>query len=79
LDQTEESIMRKLIIIVALVAAGVGAAASPAHADPIECPPGQEAAVNPSDGGWVCVNKAGHGNNSEDPRPPNADKGDFQP
>jgi hypothetical protein len=71
--------MRKLIILVALVAAGVGAAASPAQADPIECPPGQEAAVNPSEGGWMCVNAGGHGNNSEDPRPPNAGKGDFRP
>jgi opacity protein-like surface antigen len=79
MDQTEENTMRKLLIIAALVAAGIGAAASPAHADPITCPPGQEATANPSEGGWMCVNAGGHGNNSEDPRPPNADKGDFQP
>jgi hypothetical protein len=71
--------MRKLIIIAALVAAGVGAGASPAHADPITCPPGQEATANPSDGGWTCVNKGGNTNESEDPKPPNADKGDFRP
>jgi hypothetical protein len=71
--------MRKLIIIAALVAAGVGAAASPAQADPITCPPGQEATLNPSQGGWVCVNQGGHTNESEDPKNPNKDKGDFRP
>jgi hypothetical protein len=69
--------MRKLLIIVALVAAGVGAAASPAQADPITCPPGQEATANPSQGGWTCVNSGGNTNESEDPRPPNADKKKF--
>jgi hypothetical protein len=33
---------------------------------------------NPSEGGWVCVNNGGNTNNSEDPKNPNADKGDFQ-
>jgi hypothetical protein len=71
--------MKKLLLIVAFAAAGVGLAAGPAHADPITCPPGQEAAHNPSDGGWVCVNKGGNANESEDPKPPNAGKGDFRP
>jgi hypothetical protein len=70
--------MRKLLIVVALVAAGVGAGASPAYAAPIECPPGQEA-VNPPEGGWVCRNGGGNDSNAEDPKNPNADKGDFRP
>ena len=36
-----------------------------ASADPITCPPGQAAVLNPSDGGWVCVNSGGNLNNSE--------------
>jgi hypothetical protein len=59
-----------------LFAAGL---ANSAHADPITCPPGQVGALNPSQGGWVCVNNGGNTNNSEDPKPPNADKGDFRP
>jgi len=51
--------------------------AVPASADPITCPPGQAATLNPSDGGWVCVNKGGNTNLSEDPKSPNKDKGDF--
>jgi hypothetical protein len=71
--------MRKLIIIMAMAAAGIGVAATPAYADPITCPPGQEATHNPSEGGWVCVNKGGNTNESEDPKNPNAGKGDFRP
>jgi hypothetical protein len=70
------------IKIFTAVAVGLFAAAglaTPAHADPITCPPGQEATLNPSQGGWVCVNNGGNTNNSEDPKPPNADKGDFRP
>jgi hypothetical protein len=51
--------------------------AAPASADPITCPPGQEATLNPADGGWICVNKGGNTNLSEDPKNPNAGKGDF--
>jgi hypothetical protein len=52
-------------------------AVTPASADPITCPPGQVATLNPSDGGWICVNNGGNTNLSEDPKNPNADKGDF--
>jgi hypothetical protein len=50
----------------------------PASADPIDCPPGQETTKNPSGGGWVCVNKGGNENKSEDPKNPNVGKGFFQ-
>ncbi len=62
----------------ALLGAAVLSAPLSASADPITCPPGQAATLNPSDGGWVCVNKGGNTNLSEDPKNPNADKGDFQ-
>jgi hypothetical protein len=71
----------RIKIVLTAVAAGLlaaGAFAAPAAADPITCPPGQESTLNPSGGGWTCVNQGGNTNNSEDPRPPNADKGDFQ-
>jgi hypothetical protein len=58
----------------ALATLGVGTAS----ADPIDCPPGQAATFNPSEGGWVCVNNGGNTNNSEDPKNPNAGKGDYQ-
>lgn len=57
---------------------GVLGVAVPAQADPITCPPGQETAKNPSDGGWVCVNKGGNENESEQPKNKNKDKGDFR-
>jgi hypothetical protein len=63
-----------LTLTLGFILAGVGIAA----ADPITCPPGQVGTHNPSDGGWTCVNQGGNTNNSEDPRSPNADKGDFQ-
>lgn len=69
--------MKKLIGIAALGLCLGGLAVTPASADPITCPPGQEATLNPSDGGWVCVNKGGNANLSEDPKSPNKDKGDF--
>ena len=62
-----------------LFAAGFAiSTAAVATADPITCPPGQTGTLNPSEGGWVCVNNGGNTNNSEDPRSPNAGKGDFQ-
>jgi hypothetical protein len=69
--------MKKLIGIAALGLCLAGIGAAPASADPITCPPGQVATLNPSDGGWVCVNKGGNANPSEDPKSPNKDKGDF--
>ena len=69
--------MRK-IAAAAVAALGILAfSAAPASADPITCPPGQVATLNPSDGGWVCVNAGGNTNLSEDPKNPNAGKGDF--
>lgn len=71
--------MRRLIALTITAAAlTVGLAAQPAAADPIDCPPGQAATFNPSAGGWVCVNQGGNTNNSEDPKNPNKDKGDFR-
>jgi hypothetical protein len=72
-------IFRLIALTVASAAAvlglvGVGGSST---ADPITCPPGQAATLNPSQGGWVCVNNGGNTNNSEDPKNPNADKGDF--
>jgi hypothetical protein len=60
--------MRKIIIGVAALGALLTFGAAPASADPITCPPGQAATLNPSDGGWVCVNSGGNTNNSEDPK-----------
>ncbi len=69
---------KKLIGTAALALCISGLAAAPASADPITCPPGQAATLNPSDGGWVCVNNGGNTNLSEDPKNPNAGKGDYQ-
>jgi hypothetical protein len=68
--------MKKLIGIAALGLCLAGLSV-PASADPIDCPPGQAATFNPADGGWVCVNQGGNTNLSEDPKNPNAGKGDF--
>jgi hypothetical protein len=70
--------MRRIITTLALLAVALLVPAPAAHADPITCPPGQAATLNPSGGGWVCVNSGGNTNNSEDPRPPGKDKGDFR-
>ena len=69
--------MKKLATSLALSLCIASLTATAAHADPIACPPGQAATLNPSDGGWVCVNKGGNTNLSEDPKSPNKDKGDF--
>ena len=68
---------KKLIGIASLGLCLTGLAAAPASADPITCPPGQVATLNPSNGGWVCVNNGGNTNLSEDPKSPNKDKGDY--
>jgi hypothetical protein len=70
--------MRKVIATTITTLALLTLATPAAHADPITCPPGQAATLNPSDGGWVCVNQGGNTNNSEDPRPDSKDKGDFR-
>ncbi len=69
--------MKKLLRIAALGLCLAGLSV-PAQADPITCPHGQVATLNPSDGGWTCANAGGNTNNSEDPKNPNAGKGDFQ-
>jgi len=70
--------MRKILAVSALaLALALAGLSVPAQADPITCPPGQAATFNPSDGGWTCVNQGGNTNLSEDPKNPNADKGDF--
>ena len=68
--------MRKILAVSALTLALAGLSV-PAHADPITCPPGQAATFNPPEGGWTCVNQGGNTNLSEDPKNPNASKGDF--
>jgi hypothetical protein len=70
--------MKKKIIGAAALGLCLAGLSVPAHADPISCPPGQVATLNPSDGGWTCVNAGGNTNNSEDPKSPNKDKGDFR-
>lgn len=70
--------MRRTIATIALTIGLIGGAAGTALADPIDCPPGQTGTHNPSEGGWVCVNNGGNTNNSEDPKNPNADKGDYR-
>ena len=70
--------VKKLVAAAFTGAALLTLTAGPASADPIDCPPGMAATLNPSDGGWICVNKGGNTNNSEDPKSPNKDKGDFR-
>jgi len=70
--------VKKKLIGTAALALCLAGLTLPAHADPITCPPGQVGTLNPSDGGWVCVNAGGNTNNSEDPKSPNKDKGDFR-
>lgn len=70
--------MRRTAATLTIAAGLLLGATIPAAADPITCPPGQTGTHNPSEGGWVCVNNGGNTNNSEDPRNPNADKGDYR-
>jgi hypothetical protein len=62
---------RKILIGLAAVGALLTFSAAPASADPITCPPGQVATVNPSDGGWSCVNNGGNLNDSGKTKNPN--------
>jgi hypothetical protein len=72
-------IFRLIALTVAAAAISVGFVGfgGTSSADPITCPPGQAATLNPSAGGWVCVNNGGNTNQSEDPKNPNADKDKF--
>jgi hypothetical protein len=78
-NHVADSTARKLRIIAgltaALAAAGVATAAA-ASADPITCPAGQTS-VQTGPSTWDCVNGGGNTSNAEDPRNPNASKGDF--
>jgi hypothetical protein len=55
--------------VLTLIGAGV------AHADPLTCPAGQVSVKTAT--GWDCQNNGGNTSNAEDPRNPNASKGDF--
>lgn len=66
----------RIAFITAATAALIGANAHLAFADPITCPSGQVSAQT-APGVWDCVNNGGNTSNAEDPRNPNAAKGDF--
>jgi hypothetical protein len=66
----------KRYIAAVLLAAGLSIPlASVAIADPITCPGGQTSVMTAT--GWDCQNNGGNTSNAEDPRNPNAGKGDF--
>jgi hypothetical protein len=76
--ETSPSPVRQLLAGLAAGAVAVGAAllgAGTASADPIVCPSGQESVKTAT--GWDCQNNGGNLSNAEDPRNPNASKGDF--
>ena len=67
-------------LIAAAVAAGLAGTLTlgfggTAGAAPISCPGGQT--VTKTSTGWDCVNDGGNTSNAEDPKNPNAGKGDF--
>lgn len=68
--------MKKILAASAVLAmSGIGLVSAPANAAPIDCPGGQTATKVA--GGWDCVNKGGNASNAENPKNPNAGKGDF--
>jgi hypothetical protein len=68
--------MVRRLIAAAVFAAGVMLGTmGTASAAPIDCPGGQTATKTAS--GWDCVNNGGNTSNAEDPKNPNAGKGDF--
>jgi hypothetical protein len=67
--------MTRLIAVILTTAAAAVLGATAAHADPITCPAGQTSTKTAT--GWDCVNNGGNTSNAEDPRNPNASKGDF--
>lgn len=66
---------RRLILVALAAAAAALFGAGTASAAPIDCPGGQTA-TKVADG-WDCVNNGGNPSNAEDPKNPNAGKGDF--
>jgi len=71
--------MRRLIALAIasaafLAALAAGLAGGVASSAPIDCPNGQVAVHTET---WDCVNNGGNTSNSEDPKNPNAGKGDF--
>lgn len=72
--------MRRLIALAIasaalLTALAAGLGGGVASTAPIDCPGGQTATK--VDTGWDCVNNGGNPSNAEDPKNPNAGKGDF--
>lgn len=65
------------IVLGSLAVAGLLAVPVAAQADPITCPEGQAVVLNPSDGGWICENRAGNTNNSEQTTADDQPKGKF--
>lgn len=66
----------RIVFITTAVALLMGTNAHLAFADPITCPAGQ-VSVQTAPGVWDCVNNGDNTSNAEDPRNPNAGKGDF--
>lgn len=66
----------RIVFVTAATAALISVNAHLAFADPITCPSGQVSAQT-APGVWDCVNNGGNASNAEDPRNPNAGKGDF--
>jgi hypothetical protein len=58
----------KTLILAAAIGIGTMLAPAVAHAAPINCPPSQTAVKDADGSGWTCVNKAGNGDQSEDPK-----------
>jgi hypothetical protein len=58
-----------------MIVGGFGFGMSTASAAPIDCPSGQTATKTAD--GWDCQNRGGNTSNAEDPKNPNASKGDF--
>ena len=67
-------IVGAIVAAAAAVSFGV-VTSSAADAAPIDCPNGQTATK--VDSGWDCINNGGNRSNAEDPKNPNAGKGDF--
>lgn len=63
------------LLLAALFAVLASVGVGTASAAPIECPGGQTATKVAT--GWDCVNNGGNSSNAEDPKNPNAGKGDF--
>jgi hypothetical protein len=67
--------LRRAVVLATFTGAVILVPAAASQAAPIDCPSGQT--VTKTASGWDCVNNAGHTNNSEDPKNPNAGKGFF--